>query len=79
MFFRNVFKCLCIFSLNYLTVNGQYEGSIIFPATKSQRQRSFEILTSNAVSADSVVELSRAAEAFSLEYFQVNLLIYNFV
>lgn len=53
--------------------NGEFEPSnIVFTATTSfQRQRSFAILTSSAVSNDSVIELSRAAEAFSLEYFQV--------
>lgn len=53
--------------------NGQFEESnIVFKAASYlKRQRSFEILTSNAVTTNSVIELSRAAEAFSLEYFQV--------
>lgn len=49
------------------------DTNIVFPASFTQRRRSFEILTSSAVTTDSVIELSRAAEAFSLEYFQVKL------
>lgn len=53
--------------------NVEFEPSnIVFTAASLKRQRSFEILASNAVTNHSVVELSRAAEAFSLEYFQVN-------
>lgn len=52
--------------------SGQFEQSnIVFPKTLLKRQRSFDILKSNAVNTNSVIELSRAAEAFSLEFFQV--------
>lgn len=65
-----------IFAATASATNGRFEQSnIVFPAIFLQRQRSFEILTSSAVSTDSVIELSRAAEAFSLEYFQVKLIL----
>lgn len=68
---------LCVLWLGFSVVNGQHEESIVFPASYNlHRQRSFELLTSNAVTTESVVELSRAAEAFSLEYFQVNITCY---
>lgn len=52
--------------------NGDFEPSnIVFQPSSIKQQRSFEVLTSSAVTNDSVIELSRAAEAFSLEYFQV--------
>lgn len=79
---------LCNFPLNCIIVayiivamtitavaaeNGEFEPSnIVFTAASLKRQRSFEFLTSSAVTNHSVIELSRAAEAFSLEYFQVN-------
>lgn len=95
MFSLNFIQNLYIFLLNCVitvffiatvaataTADGQFEQSnIIFPVSFLERQRSFEILTSSAVTTDSVIELSRAAEAFSLEYFQVlffSLVIRNF-
>lgn len=70
---------LCIFGpINFglITANGRFEESIVFPSTYLQRQRSFELLTNNAISSESVVELSRSSEAFSLEYFQVIIFLY---
>lgn len=62
---------LLIFSISTLfgPINGQ-EGEIVFPARVLQRdsQKSIDFLS---ISKDSVDELSRAAEAFSLEFFQV--------
>lgn len=62
--------------VNFGSGNGQFDESIIFPSTFIQRQQSYEIksfdlLTNNAVNSESVVQLSRSAEAFSLEFFQV--------
>lgn len=81
MFSHHSFKyfkiLLCIFGpINFglITANGRFEESIVFPSTFLQRQRalfSLELLTNNAISSESVVELSRSSEAFSLEYFQV--------
>lgn len=72
MVFRNLITTICFLWLNFYVVKSRSEESIVFPATYTiQRQRSFDLLTSNAVTTESVVELSRAAESFSLEYFQV--------
>ena len=69
-----IFTDFGIFVAAAAAANGQFEQSnIVFPASFLKRQRSFEILTSSTVTTNSVVELSRAAEAFSLEYYQVNL------
>lgn len=59
----------CQFSVN------AFEEPIIFPATVLQQtsQRSFDLLSNNSNSNDSILEISRAAEAFSLEYFQVRI------
>lgn len=63
-----------VFILIFLsfTSNAQDLETFIFPATVLQQksQRSFD-LSSVLNSNDSVIELSRAVEAFSLEYFQV--------
>lgn len=57
--------------------NDEFEPSnIVFQPPLLKRQRSFEVLTSSAVTNDSVIELSRAAEAFSLEYFQVKIEVF---
>lgn len=80
---RNFLQKFYIFPLNCIiavcivaSANGQFEQSdIVFPVSSLKRQRSFEILNSSAVTTNSVIELSRAAEAFSLEYFQVKSLI----
>lgn len=62
------------FNVGVVTAVGQSGGeSIVFPSQFLERQRSFDLLTNNAVSSESIVELSRSAEAFSLEYFQVNI------
>lgn len=53
----------------------QNEESIVFPTTFLERQKAFELLSNNADTNQSVVQLSRAAEAFSLEYFQVDIRI----
>lgn len=45
--------------------------AIVFPTSFLQRSKSFELLSNNAISVESVVELSRSAEAFSIEYFHV--------
>lgn len=82
MFSCNHIQYLYIFSFNCVVAvffvaaiaaaNGQNEQSnIVFSASYLKRQRSFDVLTSNAVTTKSVIELSHAAEAFSLEYFQV--------
>lgn len=75
MVYRNIIiTYLCTLWLNlHVVCSGQFSESIVFPATYLQRQRPFELLNSNAVTTESVVEFSRAAEAFSLEYFQVNV------
>lgn len=73
---------LCIFGpINFglITANGRFEESIVFPSTYLQRQRAFELLTNNAISSESVVELSRSSEAFSLEYFQVIIFFITYV
>lgn len=59
----------CQFSVN------AFEEPIVFPATVLQQksQRSFDLLSSVSNSNDSISEISRAAEAFSLEYFQVRI------
>ncbi|XP_031636188.1 uncharacterized protein LOC116349073 [Contarinia nasturtii] len=59
---------LCIFHLT--VANIQSQESIVFPTTYLQRQKSFDLLSNNTVSSESIVELSRSAEAFSIEYFQ---------
>lgn len=95
MFSRNFIQYFYIFPFNCIVsvsivvaiataaaaaANGRFEQSnIVFPASFLQRQKSFEILTSSAVTTDSVIELSRAAAAFSLEYFQVKFNFNNFV
>lgn len=75
MFSQHLFSDLtilwCIF--NFTVANAQLQESIIFPTTFVQRQKSFDLLSNNAVSIESVVELSRSAEAFSMEYFQVSV------
>lgn len=73
MFCQYLIKYLCILSLifNCNVAQNQYELPIVFPASFVQRQKPFELLTSNEVTAGSVVELSRAAESFTLDYFQV--------
>lgn len=64
-------------SIKYFTVlccvvvSAKALESIVFPTTFLYRQRAFEILTRDAVSKQSVIELSNSAEAFSLEFFQV--------
>lgn len=79
----NIFSLSCVIVVYFIAAvdaaavaageNGDFEPSnIVFTAASLKRQRSFEILTSSAVTNDSVFELSRSAEAFSLEYFQVN-------
>lgn len=74
MLFRNKITSFSILWFNLCVINSRSEESIVFPATYTiQRQRSFDLLTSNAVTTESVVELSRAAESFSLEYFQVTI------
>lgn len=69
---RNIITYLCTLWLNFNVVcSSRFSESIVFPATYLQRQQSFELLNSNTVTSESVVEFSRAAEAFSLEFFQV--------
>lgn len=59
----------CQFSVN------AFQEPIIFPATVLQQssQRSFDLLSGVSNSNDSILDISRAAEAFSLEYFQVRI------
>lgn len=59
----------CQYSVN------AFEEPIIFPDTVLQKtsQKSFDLLSSVSNSNDSVLEISRGAEAFSLEYFQVRI------
>lgn len=74
--FSNIFvKCFTIILMVIICVVSydQPGESIIFPTTfiRQDSLRAFDLLSNNAVSSESVVELSRAAEAFTLEYFQV--------
>lgn len=68
-------KCFTIILMVIICVVSydQPGESIIFPTTfiRQDSLRAFDLLSNNAVSSESVVELSRAAEAFTLEYFQV--------
>lgn len=75
MFFNFSVKCCAVIWIAVIcrAANDQPSESIIFPTTFLQREslKTFDLLSNNAVSSEGVVELSRAAEAFSLEYFQV--------
>lgn len=65
---------ICWITIICRATNEQPTETFIFPTTflRQESIRAFDILSNNAVSSKSVVELSRAAESFSLEYFQVN-------
>lgn len=66
------FTFVCV-AIVCAAANEQPSESIVFPTQflRSDSLRAFDLLSMNAVSSESVVELSRASEAFSLEYFQV--------
>lgn len=70
----HLIKCctvLLFIILNLTTANNQNAESIVFPTTFLKSQKPFELLTNNADFTKSVFQLTQAAEAFSLEYFQV--------
>lgn len=74
--FFTILWWICCGYVSFGSGNGQFDESIIFPSTFIQRQqsseiKSFDLLTNNAVNSESVVQLSRSAGAFSLEFFQV--------
>lgn len=62
------YTVLCFIVVLEITIA---EEAIIFPTTNLHKHRTFELLSKDAVSTQNVIEFSRAAEAFSLEYFQV--------
>lgn len=70
----------CFGFLFFILIQCQYSVNafkqpIIFPDTVLQKtyQKSFDLLSSASNSNDSVLEICRAVEAFSLKYFQVRI------